>query len=72
MKRSDKRVTAYARATLTVEVTSLGSWGPDCQADQVFRQASEAAIGRLQNCKELRNVRIIGEPKITMVCAEET
>jgi hypothetical protein len=66
-----KRITAYAKAVVTVEVTGLGSWGPDCQNDQVFRQASEAAIGRLQNCKDLSNVRIIGEPKITMICAQE-
>ena len=65
------RITAYARATVTIEVTGLGSWGPECQNDQVFRQASEAAIGRIRNCRDLRNVRVIGEPKITMVCAVE-
>lgn len=65
------RVTAYARATITVEITGLGSWGPECTTDQVFRQASEAAIGRIENCRELHNVRLIGKPKITMVCAEE-
>lgn len=69
---SKPRITAYARATLTVEVTGLGSWGPECSVDQIFRQASESAIGRIVNCRELRNVRIIGRPKITSVHTEET
>ena len=69
--KQGKRVTAYARAIVTVEVTGLGSWGPECQNDQVFRQAADAAVGRIMNCRDLRNVRVIGEPKVTMVCAQE-
>lgn len=60
-----------ARATLTVEIYALGSWGKDCQLDQVYKQAAEAAIGRLENCKDLRNIRIIGKPIITAVLVEE-
>lgn len=68
---SKSRISAYAKAIVTVEVTDLGSWGPECTNEQVFKQAAEAAVGRIRNAKDLRNIRVIGEPKIAMICAEE-
>lgn len=68
---SKPRISAYARAVVTVEVVGLGSWGPECTAEQVFKQASVSAISRIENAKDLRNVRVIGKPQITMICTQE-
>jgi hypothetical protein len=41
------RTSTSARVTVTVEV-NVGSWGPECELDQVYRQGSESAIGKLR------------------------
>jgi hypothetical protein len=41
------RTTTGAKVTITLELSNLGSWGPDCTTGQVHDQAREAAIGRL-------------------------
>lgn len=62
MSKPIVRTTTGAKVTLTVELSNLGSWGPDCQLDQVYRQAQEAAIGRLNRAfkDDSRNIRILG------------
>lgn len=47
MTKPRARTSTAAKVTLTIELTNLGSWSPDCTIDQVYRQAREAAIGRL-------------------------
>jgi hypothetical protein len=61
-KRPTVRTTTGATVTLTIELTNLGSWGPDCMIDQVYRQAREAAIGRINRAfkDDQRSVRILG------------
>lgn len=41
------RTSTSARVTVVLEVT-VGSWGPGCQLDQVYDQASEEAVGAVQ------------------------
>lgn len=41
------RTKTNATVTLTIELSNLGSWGPDCQTSQIYKQAIEAANGRL-------------------------
>ena len=41
------RTTTGAKVTVTLELSNLGSWGPDCTTGQVHDQARDAAIGRL-------------------------
>jgi hypothetical protein len=62
----------YARATLTIEVRNIGSWGPGCQLDQVYRQAAEAAIGKIRNTFKPTDVFIIGDVKVTAIITDET
>lgn len=72
-----KKVGATARATVTVEIYGLGSWGAECSLDQVHRQAAESAIGRLQQILDGarngdgRSIRIVGEPNVTAVLVEQ-
>ena len=56
------RTTTGAKVTITLELSSLGSWGPDCTTGQVHDQAREAAIGRLNRLfkEHLDSTRIVG------------
>lgn len=69
MNKPRVRTTTGARVTLTIEISDVGSWGPDCQMDQVYRQALEAAIGRVRNAfaKDARGVKIIGAPVVQAI-----
>ena len=48
----------------------VGSWGPECGLDQVYRQASEAAIGKLKRLTQAERIRIVGVTKIEAVTTE--
>jgi hypothetical protein len=56
------RTSTGAKVTITLELSSLGSWGPDCTTGQVHDQAREAAIGRLNRLfkDHLDSTRIVG------------
>ncbi|WP_110970821.1 hypothetical protein [Pseudomonas huaxiensis] len=62
MSKPRARTTAGAKVTITIELSNLGSWGPDCTIDQVYRQAREAAIGRLNKVfkDHVASTRILG------------
>lgn len=47
MSKPRARTSTGAKVTVTLELSNLGSWGPDCTTSQVYDQAREAAIGRL-------------------------
>jgi hypothetical protein len=66
-----KPVTAYAVATVTIEVHGLGSWGKDCNLLQVHRQASEEAIGIIRRMDARGQIRVVGQPEIKTIIAEE-
>jgi hypothetical protein len=67
-----KQLTGTAKATLTVEVSYLGRWGPDCKLEQVYAQAGEAAKGRLLNAlKEVPGVAVLGDIKVTAIFLPE-
>jgi hypothetical protein len=56
------RTTTGAKVTITLELSNLGSWGPDCTTGQVHDQAREAAIGRLNRLfkDHLDSTKIVG------------
>ena len=60
--RPTVRTSTGATVTLTIEISNIGSWGPDCKIDQVYRQAREEAIGRINRAfkDDQRGVRILG------------
>ncbi len=67
----NKRITAGARVTVTVEVSRCGGWGPDCKIDQVYKQAAESAIDYITNRVDRdHRLKIIGEPKVSMIISE--
>lgn len=51
------KTTTSARVTVQFDIT-VGSWGPDCGLDQVFRQAAESAEGKVR--------RALGEPHMNV------
>ncbi|VVN80648.1 hypothetical protein PS720_01071 [Pseudomonas fluorescens] len=62
MSKPIARTTTGATVTLTIELSGLGSWGPDCKIDQVYRQAREEAVGRINRAfkDDRRGIRILG------------
>lgn len=47
-QRPTARLTTTARVTVTLEV-EVGSWAPECDLAQVYRQGSETALGKVRN-----------------------
>ncbi|WP_129543821.1 hypothetical protein [Serratia sp. 1D1416] len=65
------RTKTGAKVTLTLELTNLGSWGPECKIEQVYRQALEQAVGRLGRLfKGESNIRIIGRPVVQAITTD--
>lgn len=66
------RVSSYATVQLTIEIRGLGSWGPECQIDQVHKQAKREALEKLARAtKGTRDFRVIGEPVVSTITHEE-
>jgi hypothetical protein len=65
-------VGATAVATITVRISDLGSWGPDCSVQQVHDQATRAAVGAIRNMDKERRLTIIGTPEIKTITTERT
>ncbi len=60
-----------AKVTLTLELTNLGSWGPDCKIDQVYKQALDQAVGRLGRLFQGQSdIRIVGRPVVQAITTE--
>lgn len=61
---------------LTLEITVSSGWGGDCSLDQVFKQARDEAVGKINTAlaagrETLRNeIRIVGTPLIQSIIAE--
>lgn len=63
-----------ARVTLTIEIDVSDVWGGDGKLDQVYRQAREAAVARLNRGLSIGALssKIIGESTVTAILVEET
>lgn len=61
---------ATAVATITVRISDLGSWGPDCSVQQVHDQATRAALGAIRNMDKDRRLTVIGTPEIKTITTE--
>ena len=64
------RTTTTARATVTVEISGLGSWGPDCKLEQVYAQAREAAERAILKSLQGSKVRILGHTEIQAITTD--
>ncbi|TXE22825.1 hypothetical protein [Serratia ureilytica] len=65
------RTKTGAKVTLTLELTNLGSWGPECQINQVYKQALDQAtgkLGRLLNGQS--DIRIVGRPVVQAITTD--
>lgn len=72
MSKPRYRTSTSAVVTLTIELTGLGSWGPDCNTEQVYRQAREAAIGRLRRLfkDDPNGVRVVGAMSVKSITTD--
>lgn len=64
------RTTTGATVTLTVRISNIGSWGPDCQLDQVYRQAVVEAKGRVAKALGARDFVFVGEPVVQAITTD--
>jgi hypothetical protein len=66
------RTTTSAKVTVTLELSNLGSWGPNCTTGQVHDQASEAALGRLNRLfkEHLDSTKIVGRIKVEAISTD--
>lgn len=64
------RTTTGATVTLTIHVSNLGSWGPDCQMDQIYRQAIVEAKSRVAKALNNRDFRFVGEPVVRAITTD--
>jgi hypothetical protein len=65
------RTKTGAKVTLTLELTNLGSWGPECKIDQVYRQALEQACGRLGRLFQGQSdIQIVGRPVVQAISTD--
>jgi hypothetical protein len=75
-------VSIRARIQVTVEFMVGDSWGGDCDLDQVYKQAREAAIHALQRGRIINGMTtasakpdtlatIVADPKITAILVEK-
>lgn len=73
---------ARARVQIIVDFTLPGSWGDDCTAGQITKQAREEATTCLMNGLSINGLKssmvnnatpavIVGKPIITMILAED-
>lgn len=58
---------ACARMSVLIEVDVTSTWGGATTVEQVHKQAEESARNKL---REVKGLRIIGEPSIKMITHE--
>lgn len=68
---NNEKVSVKARVQVVLEVTLDQPWDPYVTAAQVYQQARREARARVEQQVVHPNVRIVGEPLVTMVLAEE-
>lgn len=69
MPKPHVRTTTTARVQVLVDVP-VGSWGPDCKLDQVYRQAEELACARLKQSLRDTGASVVGAVRVLAVTTD--
>jgi hypothetical protein len=66
------RTSTGAKVSITIELSNLGSWGPECPTGQVHDQAIEAAIGRINRAfrEDKNGIRLVGPVRVEAVTTD--
>ncbi|EAA0895510.1 hypothetical protein S646_003441 [Salmonella enterica subsp. enterica] len=64
------RTTTGATVTVTIQVSNLGVWGPDCQMEQIYRQAIVEAKSRVARALNSRDFKFVGEPVVRAITTD--
>jgi hypothetical protein len=56
---SDHDVTVTATVRVELEIESGSSWGGECPLSQVHKQATDAALGRMESVAAKERLRIL-------------
>jgi hypothetical protein len=71
MAKSLIEQSVVAKVTVSVEIPSGSCWGPDCTMKQIHDQAVTGALGKLRKALTETGIRIVGEPLVTAILADE-
>ena len=69
MSKPTIRTRTTALVQVTVEVPA-GSWGTGCELSQVYKQASDEAVGKLRRLFKEERIRIVGVASIKAVTTD--
>ena len=69
MAKPTIRTSTSALVQVTVEVRT-GTWSEGCNLDQVYRQASEEAMGKLRGVLNKHGIRIVGVASIKAITTD--
>lgn len=69
MSKPTIRTKTHALVQITVEVPA-GSWGTGCELSQVYKQASEEALGKLRRVFKEERIRIVGVASIKAITTD--
>ena len=71
--RKPSRGSVSATAVVTVRMTGLSTWGPDCTMDQIIEQATDEVHGRIRRYEQSNREKLfVQDVKITAVYAPES
>lgn len=69
---NEKKVVVKARIQISLEVTLDQPWDPNATGAQVYQQARREGREAVEfMTKAHHNVRVVGDPLVTMILAEE-
>lgn len=59
---------------MTIDVPANGSWGSDCNLDQIFSQAGEETVRKVEGClrQHLHVSAVIIKKEVTAIAAVST
>jgi len=66
-----KKLQASARVRVTLDISVPDRWGQDCPTSQIFKQATESALGELRKITDTHRGTVVGTPVVTMIFVEE-
>jgi hypothetical protein len=72
---TDIKTMTHAKVTLTIEISGIGLWGPECQLEQVYKQGTQSALGAINRlfCGDTQSgvrFRIVGPYKVEVITVE--
>lgn len=63
--------TTTTRVQVTVEVSDLQPWDAETPTGKIYERAKESALMHVQNAIRAGSMRIVSEPRVSLVMTED-